>query len=66
MGVPTAISPDAIPTQVPKPASVEQCHAVIDALAQQIAALHEQIALLQGHVRLDLKPPPLPVIAAVA
>lgn len=42
-----------LPTLALKPTSVEQCHAVIDTLAQQIAVLHEQIALLQERLRLD-------------
>ena len=36
-----------------KPATVEQCHVVIDALALQLVALREQVAWLQERVKLD-------------
>jgi transposase len=38
---------------VAKPATVAQCHAVIDTLAQQIAVLQDQVVLLQERVKLD-------------
>jgi transposase len=38
---------------VAKPATVAQCHAVIDTLARQIAVLQEQVGLLQERVKLD-------------
>lgn len=38
---------------LPKPATVEQCHQVIDTLVQQVAILQEQVALLQERVKLD-------------
>lgn len=38
---------------VAKPATVAQCHEVIDLLAQHIAALQEQLAVLQERVKLD-------------
>ena len=37
----------------PKPATLEQCHVVIDTLAGEIALLQEQLALLQERVKLD-------------
>lgn len=51
-------SPDQAPSSAgwqppPKPATLEQSHAVIDALATQIAVLQEQVALLQERVKLD-------------
>lgn len=36
-----------------KPSTVEQCHAMIDLLAQQVAALQEQVSLLSERVKLD-------------
>lgn len=36
-----------------KPATLEQCHVVIDALAHEIAQLREQMALLQERLKLD-------------
>ena len=47
-----ASSPAALPP-VAKPSTVAQCHAVIDNLAQQLAVLPEQVALLQERVKLD-------------
>jgi transposase len=38
---------------VAKPATVAQCHQVIDALTQQVSVLREQVALLQERVKLD-------------
>jgi len=38
---------------VSKPITVEQCHAVIDLLAQQVATLQEQVSLLSERVKLD-------------
>lgn len=38
---------------VPKPQTVQQCHAVIDAMAARVAQLEEQLALLQERVKLD-------------
>ncbi len=36
-----------------KPATVEQCHRVIDALALELALLREQVAVLQERLKLD-------------
>ncbi len=36
-----------------KPGTVEQCHVVIDLLAQQVAALQEQVSLLSERVKLS-------------
>jgi transposase len=36
-----------------KPATLEQSHAVIDTLVEQIAILQEQVALLQERAKLD-------------
>lgn len=47
-----ASSPAERPTLL-KPATLEQCHAVIDTLAVQVAVLQEQVALLQERVKLD-------------
>ena len=41
------------PAEIGKPATVRQCHAVIDNLAQQVAVLQEQVALLQERLKLD-------------
>jgi len=47
------ISSSAALPLVAKPATVAQCHEVIDTLAQQNAVLREQVALLQERVKLD-------------
>lgn len=41
------------PSGTPKPATVQQCHVVIETLAAQIAVLQEQVALLQERVSLN-------------
>ena len=41
------------PAEIGKPATVMQCHAVIDTLAQQVVVLQEQVALLQERLKLD-------------
>lgn len=47
-----ASSPAERPASL-KPGTIEQCHAVIDTLAAQIALLQEQVALLQERAKLD-------------
>ena len=36
-----------------KPATIEQCHELIDAMALQIGQLREQMALMQDRLKLD-------------
>src|SRR5574337_667277 len=38
---------------VSKPATVEQCHAVIDALAGELASLRDKVILLEERLALD-------------
>jgi transposase len=48
-----ACAPPPEPTAPAKPATVEQCHALIDAMALQLSQLREQMALLQERLKLD-------------
>ena len=52
MPVDTNVQP-AAPNAPAKPATVQQCHEVIDALALQISLLYGQMALLQVRLKLD-------------
>ena len=49
-----SIAPPPPPEELPaKPATLEQCHAVIETLGQELAQLREQVAWLQERVKLD-------------
>lgn len=49
-----SLAPPPPPEELPaKPATLEQCHAVIETLGQELAQLREQVAWLQERVKLD-------------